>query len=120
MGTHLGLVLEITNTSGRRVMITPLRVKVIHEDGTESQTIYDLTRKSLEEIDYKGGDVLDGRLSVANPNRSEPVQSGSTAWLSKDENVVLNLSASKSDPDKVQVSLGTEGSSEQELFVVTR
>lgn len=120
MGSHLGLVLELANASSAKVLVTPLKVKVIYEDGTESETTYDLKRKSLQEIEIKGGDILEGGLSVANPNQSEQVQSGAPASLSKGENVTLNLSGSKSDPDKVQVSIGQDGSKEQEVFAVTK
>lgn len=120
MGLHLGVLLEIANPSNAKVLITPLKVKVIHEDGTESETTYDLKRKSLQEIEIKGGEILSGILGVANPNQSEQVQPGAPASLSKGENVTLNLLASKSDPDKVQVSIGQDGSKEQEVFAISK
>jgi len=119
LGTYLNVRLEITNPSGAKVLITPIKVKVFHDDGTETERVYELKRKSLQQIEIKGGDILSGTLGIGNPNQSEQVQAGTPAFLLPGEITGFTSTGFKSNPDKVQVFIGQEGSNEQEVFLIS-
>lgn len=120
-GPGTSLMLEISNPSSQKIIVTPLKLKVIGDDGSETETKYELKRKSAQEIEIAGGSIVSGTLAVASPNLNDPVQSGSPATLSQGEKIVFNLGpGGKTDPEKVQVSIGPEGSKDQEVFAITK
>ena len=115
-----GLMLEISNPSSEKITITPLKLKVIDDSGSETDTSYELKRKSSQEIDIAGGSILSGTLAVANPNLNQPPQPGSPAALSQGEKIVFNPGPGKGIQEKVQVSIGPEGANTQEVFAITK
>ena len=118
-GTGSSLMLEISNPSGSKIVITPLKLKVIADDGSETETTYNLQRSSLDQFEIAGGSIVSGTLRVASPNQNEPVQAGSPAALSQGEKIVFNLGpGGKTNPEKVQVSIGPDGSKDQEVFAI--
>jgi len=120
-GPNLSLMLEISNPSAQKVIITPLKVRVIDEKGSETETTYNSTRKSLGLIEFAGGSIIEGTLSVTNPNQNQPAQLGAPAALAPGESVSMNLEPSgKANPKKVQVSIGPAGTNEQEIFAITK
>ena len=119
-GLSTSVMLEVSNPSGGNVVVDPLKVKVIADDGSENETTYSLKRNTAEEIGIAGGSIIEGRLGVTNPNRNQSVQTGAAAFLSSGEGFTINLPGSKSDVDKVQVSLGPNGSAGQEVFAITK
>lgn len=115
---NLGVQLEMINPSGAKILVTPIKLKVFHENGTETERVYELKRKSLREIEIKGGDIISGTLGVGNPNQNEQAQPGAPAALSPGEKISFTATDFKSAPDRVQFFIGQEASGEQEIFLI--
>jgi hypothetical protein len=114
------VMLEISNLSSGKVVITPLKLKVIGEDGSETETTYNLKRKSLEQIEITGGAIIGGTLAVSNPNQNDQVSPDAPAALAAGEKIVFNTSPGKSRAEKLQLSIGPPVSKEQEVFAITK
>lgn len=109
--------LIISNPSSAKIPITPIKVKFFYKNGTETESVYELKSNNPGKIEIK---LVGDTLGTGNSNQSEPAKSGSPASISPGESIGLPLLITQSAPPKVQVSIGQEGSKEQEVFLITK